>query len=152
LDKVKPGGANGKSAEVDQIRIQVEVNEQPPLEGYDDMNVDVVAARIETLDGETLTRVRAYEVAHKNRVTVLREIDAVMEKRAASIAGEALLPPVDGYDALNVDEVLVRLPDMDARLLTQVRLYEATHKNRVTIIREIDDLFAARAQAEPVAG
>jgi hypothetical protein len=47
-----------------------------PIEGYDDLSAKAVVAELADLDAATLQAVRAYEVANKNRVTVIREIDA----------------------------------------------------------------------------
>lgn len=52
----------------------------PPLEGYDELNVRKVADLLETLDPEQLKRVREYEAATKNRVTVLRAVDKLLAK------------------------------------------------------------------------
>lgn len=82
MDKVKPSSINGKRAEVDQIQIDVEMAEAQPIAGYDEMNVEEVRERLGLLDVAKLQEVRAYEVAHKNRVTILREIDAELEARA----------------------------------------------------------------------
>lgn len=84
LDKVKPSSINGKRAEVDQIKIDVEVDmaAAQPIAGYDEMNVEEVRERLGLLDVAKLQEVRAYEAAHKNRVTVLREIDDELEARA----------------------------------------------------------------------
>lgn len=88
FDKVMPGGANGKHMEIDQIKIEVDVVTQSPIAGYDEMNVDEVGERLGLLDAPKLLEVRAYEVSHKNRVTVLRDIDAELEARAqAAVSG-----------------------------------------------------------------
>ncbi len=47
----------------------------PPIEGYDALNVKKVNASLEGLSFYDLRKVAAYEVANKNRVTVLREIE-----------------------------------------------------------------------------
>lgn len=86
MDKVKPSSVNGKHAEVDQIKIEVEIVTQPPIAGYDEMNVEEVGERLGLLDVEKLAEVRAYELTHKNRITVLREIDNELEARAQAAA------------------------------------------------------------------
>jgi len=47
----------------------------PPLEGYDNLTVAEVSASLDGLSVYQLDKVRRYEVARKNRVTLLREID-----------------------------------------------------------------------------
>lgn len=46
-----------------------------PIPGYDGMNVEEIARRIDTLSTEELKKVRDYEKRNKNRATVLQEID-----------------------------------------------------------------------------
>lgn len=89
IEKVKPSSVNGKHTQVDQIKIEVEVVVEPPIAGYGEMNVDEVGERLGLLDIAKLEEVRAYEVAHKNRVTVLREIDAELEARAQAAESAA---------------------------------------------------------------
>ena len=52
---------------------------KPPFAKYDDMNVQEVLSRIEGLDAQGLAQMHDYEVAHKNRVTVVREIIARLQ-------------------------------------------------------------------------
>ncbi len=59
--------------------------------------------------------------------------------RVAEQAGAAVnLPPVADYDALNVGQVSDALDGLSAYELQKVRRYEAAHKNRVTVLRDID--------------
>jgi hypothetical protein len=46
-----------------------------PIIGYDEKNVREITKRLDTLTDEQLRRVRDYERRHKNRETVLHEID-----------------------------------------------------------------------------
>ena len=47
--------------------------------GYDELPAKEITLKLPTFSREQLTDLRVYEVANKNRVTVLREIDALME-------------------------------------------------------------------------
>jgi hypothetical protein len=51
-------------------------------------------------------------------------------------------PPFEGYDEMNVDDVIKHLAGMDGDRLVQVRTHEAAHKNRVTVLRVIDERLA----------
>lgn len=51
--------------------------------GYDELSVKDITAGLDKLEMETLEKVRVYEAANKNRVTVLREIDAKLQAVAA---------------------------------------------------------------------
>ncbi len=46
-----------------------------PIEGYDELSVKEIAARLDGLSGEELGRVRQYESRNKNRTTLLEQID-----------------------------------------------------------------------------
>ena len=49
------------------------------VEGYDEMPAKDVIAMLPSFSKDMLAKVREYEAANKNRVTVLREIDAMLE-------------------------------------------------------------------------
>ena len=48
---------------------------QFPIEGYDELNVEEVSARLDALSTEDLREVRDYEERTKNRETVLEQLD-----------------------------------------------------------------------------
>jgi hypothetical protein len=48
---------------------------QFPIEGYDELTVEEVSARLDALPTETLREVRDYEERTKNRETVLEQLD-----------------------------------------------------------------------------
>ena len=48
---------------------------EPPIEDYDELNVQKVSDALEGLGPWELQKVREYEEQHKNRVTVLRAVD-----------------------------------------------------------------------------
>src|SRR5918999_1597836 len=48
---------------------------QFPIEGYDELNVEEVSARLDALSTEELREVREYEERTKNRETVLEQLD-----------------------------------------------------------------------------
>src|SRR5215213_3997379 len=48
---------------------------QFPIEGYDDLNVEEVSARLDALSAEELREVRDYEERTKNRETILEQLD-----------------------------------------------------------------------------
>ncbi len=51
-----------------------------PIEGYDQLNVKQVAARLADLDAAQCEMIRSYESANKNRVTVFRTLDRLAEQ------------------------------------------------------------------------
>ncbi|HNP73227.1 MAG TPA: hypothetical protein PLO33_12200 [Kouleothrix sp.] len=78
------------SAALDDLRVKTRRHkaEQPaePLPGYDKMNVDTVLSRLPSLDETSLYAVQAYELAHQNRVTVLRGVERALTTRPAPAA------------------------------------------------------------------
>jgi ABC-type transporter Mla subunit MlaD len=48
---------------------------QFPIEGYDELNVEEVSARLGALSAEDLREVRDYEERNKNRDTILEQLD-----------------------------------------------------------------------------
>ena len=48
---------------------------QFPIEGYDELNVEEVSARLGALSAEDLREVRDYEERTKNRDTILEQLD-----------------------------------------------------------------------------
>jgi uncharacterized protein YdaU (DUF1376 family) len=77
VSRVKTEGS--RVSDISEIKIEVQVKEKPPIEGYDEMTVQDVLERLPGFDAEMLTEMRVYEAAHKNRVTVLREIDEQLQ-------------------------------------------------------------------------
>ena len=52
---------------------------RPPIEGYDEMNVEEIAERLAGLSEAELRRTRNYEQGNKNRQTLIAEIDRRLE-------------------------------------------------------------------------
>jgi len=65
---------DGKTVEAGQIKIEVEIKDLP-IVNYDEMNAQAIIDLLSGYDAEGLAKIRDFEIAHKNRVTVLREID-----------------------------------------------------------------------------
>ncbi len=70
--------------------------------------------------------------------TRLKECAEHWSGRAAHIAR----PPVDDYDDLNVKEVRAAMDDLDFYQLEKLAAYEAAHKNRVTVLRDVERRLA----------
>jgi uncharacterized protein YukE len=63
----------------DDARAAEDAIARPPIDDYDNLNVKEVTDAIGELDLWSLQKVRDYEAANKNRVTVLRAVDARLE-------------------------------------------------------------------------
>ncbi len=84
LERIVPNKAE-RSHETDEgVEIDVEFAEEPPWPGYDALNVQQVIERLPALEPHDLRSLRAYELAHKNRITVLREIDRLLAEPVQS--------------------------------------------------------------------
>jgi len=90
VDSVKSNGAAAvKSVKIDAAATAQDVAESAQAtidsavnkvwKGYDDLGVKEILAGIEGKSLSTLEKVREHELAGKNRVTVIREIDAKMQ-------------------------------------------------------------------------
>lgn len=61
-------------------------------------------------------------------------------KAAAQAKSAVNLPPIANYDELNVQQVKDELQSLSSYGLDKVRRYEEAHKNRVTLLRELQRL------------
>jgi poly(hydroxyalkanoate) granule-associated protein len=107
-----------------------------PMPGYDKLNVKEITSKLAPLTFEELVAVKQFELAHENRVTVLREVD----RRLTAM-------PIARYDALTVDEIEPLLTTLDIVQLENVAEYEAAHENRVTLLRAIESEVKAHKTA-----
>jgi ElaB/YqjD/DUF883 family membrane-anchored ribosome-binding protein len=72
-----PASHAGEQAQIaqDSARIVQRATSEVPIEGYDEMSVDDIVARLDGLSSEELARVREYESRNKNRTTLLEQMD-----------------------------------------------------------------------------
>jgi chemotaxis regulatin CheY-phosphate phosphatase CheZ len=69
----------GKAEEVaKEVVVKVEEVAEAVLPNYDEMPAKDIVAQLGAMPKEKLIEIREYEVKNKNRVTVLREIDALL--------------------------------------------------------------------------
>lgn len=64
----------------DYLSKRREALRRPGIENYDDLNVEQVKAALPLLSKPELEKTRHYETDNKSRVTVLREIDRLLEQ------------------------------------------------------------------------
>lgn len=76
---------------------------------------------------------------------VEERIEALVERLDAEL--EEQVHPVADYDDKNVEEVIDALKGLDEMQLRTVRAYEVGHKNRITLLRTIDEKLADLAEA-----
>ena len=72
-----PASYAGEGAQIAQESAQIvqRATAEVPIEGYDELNVEEIIARLEGLSGEELGRVREYESRNKNREPLIVQID-----------------------------------------------------------------------------
>lgn len=68
-----------------QVATLIERLSQPGIEGYDGLNVKQVNDHLDELDAYGLSKLRFYERANKNRVTVLREVERRLESQGLEL-------------------------------------------------------------------
>ncbi len=56
-----------------------------------------------------------------------------------SVNGEEVSPPLPDYEELTAKELVAKFDDMTVEQLQVIRAYEAGAKNRVTVLRDIDE-------------
>jgi ferritin-like metal-binding protein YciE len=102
------------------------------IPNYDELTAEDIVAKLPQLSQIDLAKVDAYERKNQDRVTVLNKI--------ASLRGDE---PWPGYDELTVSDVQAALRDADAELAEKVRAYEASHKNRSSVLKATERKLAA---------
>jgi uncharacterized protein (TIGR02271 family) len=71
----KEGSREGKRQRANKAKAAKENRGGLPLEGYDDLTVEEAKKKIGGLSKEELKRIRSYEKKHKNRKTLLEQLD-----------------------------------------------------------------------------
>jgi hypothetical protein len=82
------------------------------------------------------TYVRETHATHAEAISEAGQEDAKASARAAQ--GTITGARIEGYDELNVGEVVERLDDLSVEELERVRAYEQRNKNRGTLLKQID--------------
>ena len=142
-----------------------------PIEEYDDLLVSEILPLLAELDLDELDLVREREEAGKNRSSILKRIDQLVEElegEPVAVAAGSLDDPADdiddaeldavagtladtaredaglgiaNYDSLTVADILAQLDDLSDEELDEIAEYEERHANRRTIINAIDAMF-----------
>ena len=61
-----------------EVAVKIEEVVEAVFPGYDELSAKDIVAQLDVMPKEKLIEIREYEVKNKNRVTVLREIDALL--------------------------------------------------------------------------
>jgi len=78
---------------------------------------------------------------------VSRGEKALQEALVSLKAGDSALLPIEGYDDMSVKKVIAAMDagEFEQGAMLVLRAYEAEHKNRVTLLRELDARLNAPA-------
>lgn len=71
-------GATGLRQKAENLQQAGDAVQRPPIADYDELNVKQVAEALEGLSVYDLEKVKRYEKANKDRVTVMREVDRLV--------------------------------------------------------------------------
>jgi hypothetical protein len=109
-----------------------------PVEGYDRLDAQQLYAKLHRYNQAELAEIEDYERANANRIEVLQKLRYM---RGAQ--------PVEGYDAMSVEEVLAMLKTADPLTIKRVRDYERKFAHRRPIVEMIAGIQSERRAAGP---
>lgn len=95
--------------------------------------LDLLGQVIERLEHVAPLGKAALQQKHDQLVALLEEID--VRKQALHT------PKIDNYDDLNVKQINAHLDQLNYYELSKLKTYEQTHKNRVTVLREVEKML-----------
>ena len=107
-----------------QLKGAVASEEDLAIKNYDSFTAEEITAKLGDLSQIDLAKIDSYERKNQNRSTILGRI--------SSLRGDE---PWAGYDELTAAEVVSALNEADDDRVRQVRNYERTHKNRVSVMK-----------------
>jgi gas vesicle protein len=74
-----------------------------------------------------------------NKVGLPTRVDVPEVVIEVSVNGEEVAPPLPDYEELTAKELVAKFDDMTVEELQVIRAYEIGAKNRVTVLRDIDE-------------
>jgi hypothetical protein len=124
LDSLRFGFSSGDdapgAAEADRA------DESQPLPGYDRINVKHLIPGLSKHSQAELTAIDTYERSHKKRPPVFDKLRYLRGKE-----------PLQGYDTLSVEEILVQLEGADVATLRRTRVYERKFQRRPDVLEHV---------------
>lgn len=145
LEKAEKRGEDIEAEWLDRVNKVQEKPEVKRVVDYVEDQVDHVSKNAKSVVAEVEKFLAQFQPAASNVQSAVK--DVAIEVQAA--VTEAV---VAGYDELPAKDVIAMLPSFSKEMLAKVREYEAANKNRVTVLREIDEMLETpEEQAEVVA-
>jgi hypothetical protein len=99
---------------------------QLPIPGYDRIKDKDLIAGLSKHSQAELAAIETYEHSHKERLAVLDKLRYLRGKE-----------PLQGYDALSVEEILAGLEGADIGTLQRTRVYERKFQRRPDVLEEV---------------
>jgi hypothetical protein len=106
---------------------------QLPIPGYDRIKDKRLIAELSEHSQAELTAIDSYERAHKNRPPVFDKLRYLRGQE-----------PIEGYDDLSVEEILVKLEAADNETLQRTRTYERKFQRRPDVLDDVGDAIRDR--------
>lgn len=96
----------------------------------------VIEKRVESVLGDL------FQAGNRQLQSLDARIEQFIEQLDSKLSEDISF--IDNYDELNVDEIVTHLDALDAIELQLVRKHEISHKNRITVLRAIDQKLAEK--------
>lgn len=140
LEKAEKRGEDIEAEWLERLNKMQEKPEVKRVVGYVEDQVDSVSKNAKSIVAEVEKFLAHFQPAAGTVQEAVK--DVAIEVKAAAV--EAV---VEGYDEMPAKDVIAMLPSLSKETLMKLREYEAANKNRVTVLREIDALLEAPAEA-----
>jgi hypothetical protein len=104
-----------------------------PIPRYDRINEKHLIAQLSKHSQAELTAIDTYERSHKNRPPVFDKLRYLRGQE-----------PIEGYDDLSAEEILVKLEAADSETLQRTRSYERKFQRRPDVLDGVGDAIHDR--------
>jgi hypothetical protein len=104
-----------------------------PIPGYDRIHDKRLIAELSKHSQAELTAIATYERSHKNRPPVFDKLRYLRGQE-----------PIEGYDDLSAEEILVMLEAANGETLQRTRSYERKFQRRPDVLDEVGDAIRDR--------
>lgn len=149
LDRLAKRGEQASEGVRAQVRrtlrtVREELEEEQ--EQFVDARLDIMNRRdqlLETLNIPTQTLVQELNAQVARLAAQIDELRGTLRRREVQLPVE----PLPGYEKLNADAIIDRLPKLEEPALLAVRAYEQQHANRVTVLRAVERALVERQAA-----
>lgn len=119
-------GFSGDDAEPGVAKSDRSGDDSQPLPDYDRTSVKHLIPVLSKHSQAELTAIETYERSHKQRLPVIDKLRYLRGKE-----------PLEGYDALDVREILAGLEGADMATLRRTRVYERKFQRRPDVLENV---------------